>query len=83
MKICITGRYNEEATAALEFCPHEMTYDKSELAACDVAFGQPDPQIVIESKTLQLIHLSSAGYTNYDNDEVRASLEKTRRDFNQ
>lgn len=74
-KICVTGRYNDEATAELESGPHQITYDKSELSSCDIAFGQPDPQIVIESN-LRWIHLSSAGYTNYDNDAVREALKQ-------
>ena len=76
MKICITGRYNDEATEILESCGHEITYDKAELASCDVAFGQPDKQTVIKSPNLRWIHLSSAGYTNYDNDAVRGALKK-------
>jgi phosphoglycerate dehydrogenase-like enzyme len=74
-KICVTGRYNDEATAELESGPHQITYDKTQLADCDIAFGQPDPQIVIESN-LRWVHLSSAGYTNYDNDAVREGLRK-------
>lgn len=75
-KICVTGRYNKEATAVLENSQHQITYDKAELASCDIAFGQPDRQIVIDSPSLRWVHLSSAGYTNYDNDVVRAALKK-------
>ena len=74
-KICVTGRYNDAASAELESGPHQITYDKTELALCDIAFGQPDPQIVIESN-LRWVHLSSAGYTNYDNDAVRQALKR-------
>jgi phosphoglycerate dehydrogenase-like enzyme len=74
-KICVTGRYNDEATAELESGPHQITYDKTQLPDCDIAFGQPDPQVVIESN-LRWVHLSSAGYTNYDNDAVREALHK-------
>lgn len=41
---------------------------------CDVAFGQPDPQDVITSRRLKWVHLSSAGYTRYDRDDLRTAL---------
>lgn len=40
----------------------------------DVAFGQPDPEQVIGSRRLRWVHLTSAGYTRYDRDDVRAAL---------
>src|SRR5450432_4578462 len=46
-----------------------------QLAQADIAFGQPDPQQVIELKNLRWMHLSSAGYTRYDNDAMRAALK--------
>lgn len=75
-KICVTGRYNDAGTAGLKELSHQITYDKSELFNCEIAFGQPDPQVVIESPNLHWIHLSSAGYTNYDNDRVREALKQ-------
>jgi phosphoglycerate dehydrogenase-like enzyme len=44
------------------------------LAAADIAFGSPSPQDVVESKTLRWIQLNSAGYTNYDHEEIRDRL---------
>ena len=44
------------------------------LAVAEVAFGQPDPQQVIESPRARWVHLSSAGYTRYDTDAFRAAL---------
>ncbi len=44
------------------------------LAEADIAFGQPDPQQVIELRKLRWIHLSSAGYTRYDRPDIRAAL---------
>ena len=46
----------------------------SALAGADVAFGQPDPQQVIDSPAVRWVHLSSAGYTRYDTDAFRAAL---------
>ena len=45
------------------------------LAAADVAFGQPDPQQVIDSPRLRWVHLSSAGYTRYDTDAFRQAIK--------
>lgn len=42
--------------------------------AADVALGQPAPVDVIESTSLQWIHLTSAGYTRYDRDDLRTAL---------
>src|ERR1039458_4423838 len=41
------------------------------LAAADVALGQPDAGIVMQSARLRWVHLTSAGYTRYDTDEFR------------
>jgi phosphoglycerate dehydrogenase-like enzyme len=41
----------------------------------DVAFGQPDPADILASTSLRFIQLSSAGYTRYDNDALRAHLQ--------
>ena len=40
----------------------------------EVIFGQPDVDAVLSLETLQWVHLSSAGYTHYDRDDVRAAL---------
>src|SRR5437879_1351313 len=42
--------------------------------AADVALGQPHPDDVIESTSLKWIHLTSAGYTRYDRDDVKQAL---------
>jgi phosphoglycerate dehydrogenase-like enzyme len=44
------------------------------LADADVAFGQPDPQQVIALPRLKWVHLTTAGYTRYDRDDLRAAL---------
>ncbi len=45
-----------------------------ELETADIAFGQPDPQQVASLPGLRWVHLTSAGYTRYDNDVCRAAL---------
>src|SRR5438067_11036368 len=44
------------------------------LADADVAFGQPDADQVIAAARLRWVQLSSAGYTAFDRDDVRATL---------
>jgi phosphoglycerate dehydrogenase-like enzyme len=45
-----------------------------QLAECDVAFGQPDPDQVMASTRIQWVHLTSAGYTRYDTDAFRQAM---------
>ena len=40
----------------------------------DVCLGQPAVEDVLGSSTLRWIHLTSAGYTRYDREDVKASL---------
>jgi phosphoglycerate dehydrogenase-like enzyme len=44
------------------------------LAESDIAFGQPDAAQIVTLNQLRWVHLTSAGYTAYDCDEVRAPL---------
>lgn len=44
------------------------------LDEADVAVGQPDVGQVIASPRLRWVHVTSAGYTAYDRDDVRAAL---------
>jgi phosphoglycerate dehydrogenase-like enzyme len=44
------------------------------LEQADVAYGQPDPQQVIDCTNLKWVHLSSAGYTRYDTSSIREAL---------
>jgi phosphoglycerate dehydrogenase-like enzyme len=46
------------------------------LTEADVAFGQPDPQQVIDLDRLRWVHLTTAGYTRYDRPEVRQALSR-------
>lgn len=45
------------------------------LAEADIAFGQPEATQIITLERLRWVHLNSAGYTAYDRDEVRSSLQ--------
>jgi len=44
------------------------------LDACEVAFGQPRPEAVMDSPAVRWVHLDSAGYERYDASGVRAGL---------
>jgi len=46
----------------------------ADLLASDIAFGQPNPRDMIESSQLKWVHLSTAGYTVYDRDDLRSAL---------
>src|SRR5277367_2306663 len=41
----------------------------------EIAFGQPEPRRIIESAKLRWVQLNTAGYTRYDNDEVKSALK--------
>ena len=40
----------------------------------EVAFGQPDPETLVECPRLQWVHLSSAGYSRYETPRLRELL---------
>src|SRR5512133_3592128 len=40
----------------------------------DIAFGQPDPAQVVSLPRLRWVHLTSAGYSRYDREGIRAAL---------
>ncbi len=50
--------------------------DASDTAPKDaqILFGQPDPDALLSSRSVRWVHLSSAGYTRYDREDVRAAL---------
>ena len=45
-----------------------------QLAAADIAFGQPDADQAMRLDNLKWVHLTSAGYTAYDRDDFKAAL---------
>lgn len=44
----------------------------SRFGTVDIAFGQPDPQAIADALNLKWVHISSSGYTRYDNPDFRA-----------
>ena len=46
------------------------------LASADVAFGQPDPDSLLQAQRIRWVHLTSAGFTRYDRDDLRLALSR-------
>jgi phosphoglycerate dehydrogenase-like enzyme len=46
------------------------------LADADIAFGQPDPDQLLNLPRLKWLHLSTAGYTRYDRPDLRQALSR-------
>lgn len=89
LKIWCNVRLSPEERAKLQadIAPHELLTPGQlpghhlsrgavdpQLAAADVAFGQPDPQQVIATPALRWVHCSSAGYTRYDTPEFFSAI---------
>jgi phosphoglycerate dehydrogenase-like enzyme len=47
----------------------------AQLAEADIAFGQPDVEQIFGSSKLRWIHLTPAGYTAYDREDLRRHLQ--------
>jgi phosphoglycerate dehydrogenase-like enzyme len=45
------------------------------LPQADIAFGQPDPKQAAELPNLKWVHLTTAGYTRYDNETIRSAFK--------
>jgi len=82
--------FNDELTnyLAAGVAPHRLVYASKTnasnlmsspldplLAEADIAFGQPDAGQVVQLENLKWVHLSSAGYTAFDRDEVKEPLQ--------
>lgn len=78
-----------DVTAALHerIAPHRLVYASEtnplnltaapvdlQLAEAEVAFGQPDAKQIQNLPRLRWVHLTTAGYTAYDRDDVRQAL---------
>src|SRR5262245_17977985 len=89
LTIWTNAQFPAEVAQALAdgVAPHRLVYatqmSSSNLAAssadpaleqADIAFGQPDAKQISTVNGLRWVHLTSAGYTAYDRDEVRAAL---------
>ncbi len=90
LKIWCNAHLPDDLASHLEqsISPHEVIWSsalhKSNLAgggtdlearSADIIYGQPSPEDLISSTTLKWVHLTTAGYTRYDNDAVRHALK--------
>ncbi len=54
--------------------PPRSAGDDAAAAEADILLGQPDPSVVLASRRLRWVEVTSAGYTHYDRDDLRRSL---------
>ncbi len=47
---------------------------KDALREADIAWGQPDADTLLAAPRLRWVHITSAGYTSYDRDDLKAAL---------
>lgn len=57
--------------------PERDAADPVPAAGADILFGQPDPAALLaeDDATLRWVQVTSAGYTRYDRDDVRAAMQ--------
>jgi phosphoglycerate dehydrogenase-like enzyme len=89
LKIWCNAKFSDQLSRFLieSVAPHQLIWSsslhKSNLAtagpdpdarSADIIYGQPHPEDLIHSTTLRWIHITTAGYTRFDNDAVRNAL---------
>ena len=52
----------------------DLSHPEAALQEADIAYGQPPVTTLRDARRLRWAHLSSAGYTNYDRDDLKAAL---------
>lgn len=73
LRECLAGHTLVEASTASNDVLAPGAPDPA-LAEAEVAFGQPAVPQLLTPRKLRWVHLSSAGYTFYDRDDLRATL---------
>ncbi len=63
-------------TLLSDFANHDLLHDNADLPTADVAFGQPDPEIVARAASLRWLAISSAGFNRYERDDLRAAVRE-------
>src|SRR5215468_8943350 len=89
LTIWTNAKFTDEVRAELaaNAAPHRLIYATEanesnlaaapvdpQLAAADIAFGQPDAGQAMRLDNLKWIHLTTAGYTAYDRDDFKNAL---------
>ncbi len=54
--------------------PPRSERDDPAAAKADILLGQPPPEILFASQRVRWVEITSAGYTNYDRDDLRRAL---------
>jgi phosphoglycerate dehydrogenase-like enzyme len=67
-----------EGTSGHELILTSRPEDSPSPREADVAFGQPPVEIIVRSPRISWIHLDSAGYDKYDNEEIRSKIVSRR-----
>jgi len=90
LRIWYNMNYPAPATELLKkgVAPHQLIFARSlassnldegapdpQLAEADVAFGQPNPDAILNLPKLKWVHLTSAGYERYDREDLRAAFK--------
>ena len=90
LRIWYNMNYPAAATELLKkgVLPHELVFARSlqasnldagapdpQLADADVAFGQPNPDALLDLPKLKWAHLTSAGYERYDRADLRSAFK--------
>ncbi|HLO97487.1 MAG TPA: D-2-hydroxyacid dehydrogenase [Fimbriimonas sp.] len=85
---------SEAEWLASQIAPHRLIRSQSATAnnlvagtgddqcrIADVAFGQPDPHDIFASSTLKWVHITSAGFTRYDRQDLKQNFVDNNRAF--
>src|SRR4051812_37543037 len=90
LRIWYNMNYPAAATELLkkEVPPHQLVFARSlqssnldsgapdpQLAEADIAFGQPNPDALLNLPNLKWVHLTSAGYERYDRTDLREACK--------
>jgi len=90
LRIWYNMNYPAPATELLKngVAPHQLIFARSlqasnldagapdpQLEAADIAFGQPNPQALLNLPNLKWVHLTSAGYERYDRADLREAFK--------
>lgn len=73
------SRMLQDATPAYRLVDaRDMSTDAAQeaLQEADIALGQPEAKVVLTAPHLRWIHITSAGYTPYDRDDLRVALRE-------
>jgi phosphoglycerate dehydrogenase-like enzyme len=76
VEVLSTGIGSHDTITAPADTVSVLGVSSSSLEGFDIAFGQLDPDRVLESTTLRWVHVSSAGYTRFDTPAFRTAVKE-------